>query len=1007
MLKTLEQCNRKKCAIFAMGLVLLLSLMRLGWMMYFQDADHQPQVRQGVLDLRDWDGIQEETIHLDGEWTFFPNQLITGNNQGNEADHQLMQVPSSWSNDDRSLYRYGTYQLSILVDPDANDTFRLVIPSVRNASELYVNGQLIESSGQVTKNVANFEAKNLPYTAPLMANDAGVIEIMVQAANQMNPSEGGMVRSLTFGKDSVVRGEQHLSYSFQLVLMVAFVIHALYALGLFFVSGRKWTYIYTSFLILCAITTHSLGSDEKLLASWLQLDLEWNVKLSNLASTGIIFSLWMILKDFFIKYMRIVHLFVIAMTLVSVALILFLPMQPLEQLQQIFSTFLIVALLLAIVSLFLNKPRSEKDTIWIFIALLALFHSYIWWGIWIEQGIDIMFYPFDLLITIGSFTVMWFRQYFDMYLQSKEQATRLQQVAEEKDEFLAKTSHELRNPLHSMLNLTQTTLERNQMVIDQRSMRELETVYTVGRRLSLLVDDLLDMARLKITEPTIDCRAFYFQSIITGVIDLFQFTIDQEKVQLKNEVPDDLPPIYADENRMIQILYNLIHNAVKVTEEGDIVIRATKDRDKVICTVIDPGYGMDAETIERVLKPYEQEDPSEGVGLGMSISKQLIELHGEKMNVKSKLHRGTEVSFSLSISHEAPENEEFSFTLDQRFFANDAFQIKQVHESIEKANILMIDDDVLNLQVIESVLSDEEYEITFVQRGDDFLDQVHARRWDLLILDVMMPQFSGYDLTQRVRERFDKTALPILLLTARNHPKDIATGFQVGANDYVTKPVDAKELRARVSNLINTKQLTEQQLEMETKWLQAQIQPHFIFNTLNSINALSTMDTRQMRELVETFSEFLRTKFDFHAYQQLIPIAEELAIVESFLYIENIRFGAKLNVQWSVEIDESFFIPSLTIQPIVENAVKHGVMKQSDGGTIEIKAFQKHDYLRVIIKDDGVGMDDETIQSSIKGVGFDNTHKRLVKYFGTGLQMKSRVGVGTIVAFNLYKRPEC
>ncbi|WP_179298554.1 sensor histidine kinase [Evansella halocellulosilytica] len=198
---------------------------------------------------------------------------------------------------------------------------------------------------------------------------------------------------------------------------------------------------------------------------------------------------------------------------------------------------------------------------------------------------------------------------------------------------------------------------------------------------------------------------------------------------------------------------------------------------------------------------------------------------------------------------------------------------------------------------------------------------------------------------------------------------------------------------------------------MEAKWLQAQIQPHFIFNTLNAIVQLSIVDVVKMRRLVEEFSEFLRSKFDSNSFNRWTAFEEEMSLVESYLYIEKVRFGDRLKVHWNVEDVKGYYLPTLTIQPIVENAIKHGVMKQVSGGTIEIKALKKNGYLRVIIKDDGVGMSKDVIRSikrmdtvnSSTGVGLKNTDRRLIESFGTGLQIKSKVEVGTVIAFNITK----
>lgn len=355
----------------------------------------------------------------------------------------------------------------------------------------------------------------------------------------------------------------------QLIIFVAFVLCAIYAVSLFFINDRNWSFIQVSLLLFGAIVTHSLGSDEKLLAVWLDLDYLWNLKLANAASVGLVFALWLLVKNTSLTINQNAQRIIAYLTIVLTIAIFAMPVQSLEQLQGFFSLFFIVALVLAIILLFKNQ---NKNSVWMQLALIALLNSYIWWGIWNIQGINTYFYPIDLLVTIGCFTMMWIIQYVGLYKNSQEQAHRLRKISDEKDEFLVKTSHELRNPLHSMLNLTQTTIERNKDRLDQRSVKELETVLISGNRLSLLLDDLFEIANLKITKPTISPSPFRLQSIVGGVLDMFRYTINENKVQLVNRVPDDVPVVQADQNRIIQVLYNLLHNSVKYTDEGEITV---------------------------------------------------------------------------------------------------------------------------------------------------------------------------------------------------------------------------------------------------------------------------------------------------------------------------------------------------------------------------------------------------------------------------------------------------
>lgn len=318
-----------------------------------------------------------------------------------------------------------------------------------------------------------------------------------------------------------------------------------------------------------------------------------------------------------------------------------------------------------------------------------------------------------------------------------------------------------------------------------------------------------------------------------------------------------------------------------------------------------------------------------------------------------------------------------------------------------------MDDDPINLKVLVSILSTDPYHITTVNSSHEVLEILDTKQWDLVIADVMMPHMSGYELTTKIREQYSLSELPILLLTARSQVNDIYTGYSSGANDYVTKPVDALELRYRIRSLIKLKQSINERLRMEAAYLQAQIHPHFLFNTLNSLMALSEIDPERMRDLGDAFASFLRISFDFLNTGELVDLEHELKLSEAYLYIEKVRFGERLSIVWEVEPGISLRLPPLSIQPLIENAVKHGILRQIQGGTLHIRIARCQDNSTLIeVKDNGKGMEQEEISQllnpSIKGtngIGIFNTNRRLTQAYGHGLSIKSKPNEGTTVSF--------
>ena len=247
-----------------------------------------------------------------------------------------------------------------------------------------------------------------------------------------------------------------------------------------------------------------------------------------------------------------------------------------------------------------------------------------------------------------------------------------------------------------------------------------------------------------------------------------------------------------------------------------------------------------------------------------------------------------------------------------------------------------------------------------------------------------MPGKSGYEICRRIREQYSLLQLPILMLTVRDSQEDILKAFEVGANDYLAKPFNKREMLARVRTLLTLKRTMTEVLSSEMRFLQAQIRPHFLYNTLNTIMGFCRKDPEKARELLDQLSCYLRGKFKFGEMDKFILLKEELELVKAYLHIEKARFGDRLQVVSSFPAGANYWIPPLILQPLVENAVRHGIYPRKEGGTIVIKAEDLADALVISIKDDGVGMSKTKIeeilntQKEIDGIGLRNVNQRLL-----------------------------
>ena len=1013
--------------------LLVLSGLRIKWMGQFQQSSNM-QVISGELDLREWDANNKEVLLLDGEWEFFPNEWLIENNSEEFETNKYVNVPKGWNEHFPNAYGYGTYRMKLLVDPNVQSNYSLFFPSIRSASEIYINGKLLSSSGEIGTSNESTHARNIPQQVTFSPDELGVIEIIVQASNFQDIRRSGVIRSVKFGTEIAMTHERNLSLSMQVLASGTFLLHALYAIVLFFLGKRDKKLLYFSLLLLCLTIVNMTSTDEKIIHLLMNIPYDWDFRIANSFGMLILFSLLKSFDHEKIPYWRHINPILSTISISIVFIILLLTPAQIIKLFPLFGVVAFFTILIIVVTVIRKVSENLYGNLLLLFSILATAHHFGWIVYWREIGISVVHYPIDFIVALGCFSSVWFKDYFTVHAETKKLASELEITNKHKDQFLAQTSHEFKNPLHGIINMSQAILHREKS-LDATSANELKMIRSVGRRLSLLLNDLLDDASLKDGKPRLNKQVFELQAIVVGIFDLLKFMVDMKPVKLVNKIRDDFPPVYGDENRVIQIIYNLMHNAIKYTDEGEVVVYAYVENDQVFISIRDTGKGIHQSHVEKILLPYEQITSSAitdgGYGLGLSISKQLIELHGGTLEVTSDLNEGSTFTFSLPLASEeqiklfrnqlTKTTQSVLFeTYDQLDLSNDFFAMNEQqiaasseqhtlsHSTNQKIHLLVVDDDPINLNVMRSILSAEIFDVTTVTSGNEALKVIDDKPWSLVISDIMMPHMSGFELTRKIRERFTFTDLPILLLTARNDPKDIHAGFAAGANDYVTKPVEYLELTSRVNVLIAVKNAVQEQLRLKTAWLQAQIQPHFLFNTLNSVIALSSIDTKQMNDLLIELSNYLRSKFQYNDIDELIPIHDELELVKSYINIEKVRFGERLKVEWDFNEISNVKIPFLTIQPLVENAIHHGLMKKVSGGQLTICISDEGETVTISVADNGLGINEEKLAKILhrnpskgESIGLVNTNQRLMQHFGTGLHIESTLGKGTTVSFTV------
>ncbi|MEP5338277.1 MAG: ATP-binding protein [Algibacter sp.] len=401
----------------------------------------------------------------------------------------------------------------------------------------------------------------------------------------------------------------------------------------------------------------------------------------------------------------------------------------------------------------------------------------------------------------------------------KKQNEELKKIDKLKDEFLANTSHELRTPLNGIIGLSESLKDGVAGELSLKAIENLDMITNSGKRLSYLVNDILDFSKLKNKDLILSQHPIDIYPIINLVIKMSGVFTKGKSLSIINSIPKNVSLIDADENRLQQIFYNLIGNAIKFSENGKIEIRADQKDKMLSISISDTGIGIPKDKLETIFKSFEQADGSTereygGTGLGLSVTKQLVELHGGTIKVISELGKGSTFSFTIPISSEkrediSPKSQNLSNQNVQNLghdFVTDKEEFISKNESNIK--ILIVDDEPVNRRVLENHLTVAGYGVVEVNSGKEALNLIDKDyKFDLILLDIMMPSMSGYEVCETIRKKYITSELPIILLTAKNRVSDLVAGFNVGANDYLTKPFSKNELLSRIKTHLNLKHI--------------------------------------------------------------------------------------------------------------------------------------------------------------------------------------------------------
>jgi len=734
-------------------------------------------------------------------------------------------------------------------------------------------------------------------------------------------TRGSMQIPLTIWEPSAYNEHSQVGYILFGILVGISAVMAIYNFFLYLSIGDRSYLYYVLFVVSNALL---FLSDTGLAFQFLWPEsVGWNLSavvtfMSICNAFGLLFARSFLQIDYFnSKLDNIFKLFIILSILTSVWSIFSLTLA-----MYVAILCVIVTVVLVIPAAIISSMKGYRPSL-----IFAVAWTVFLFGVMISIMVDIgaisltTFTKYAWLVTTALEVVLLSFALGDRYKAIREEKDKAEQEAKEnqalaienlrkadklKDEFLAITSHELRTPLNGIIGIAETLRDGVAGKVTEEMSAHLKMIVISGKRLSNLINDILDFSKLKNDDLDIKLEPVNLSEVTEVVLTICQPLVRDKPIKIINQIKPSTPIVFADENRLQQILYNLIGNAIKYTDSGEVVISAQQQANNLEIKVSDTGKGIAKHQLEMIFDPFQQGDlglfrEAGGSGIGLSITKKLVELHQGKISVDSKVGRGSIFSFTLPISQNQSRfmEEVASSAVSLTVPNEDTVMVSTTStpKQYKGAKVLIADDEQVNLQVLRNQLVLEGYEVIAVSNGEDVIEAVQEHAIDILILDIMMPKLSGYEVCQRLRKQYSLTELPILMLTAKNQVRDKITSFEVGANDYLAKPCDKQELLSRVKTLIQLTRLNQELIQMN-RFLEVRVEERTMaLQKVNQHLSKANENLRKMaqsrRELLANIAHELGTPVTLiQSYVQAVQ--EGLITIDQSRYLEMVYHKVKL-----------------------------------------------------------------------------------------------------------------
>ena len=426
-----------------------------------------------------------------------------------------------------------------------------------------------------------------------------------------------------------------------------------------------------------------------------------------------------------------------------------------------------------------------------------------------------------------------------------EEATRIAEVAAQaKQQFLSNMSHEIRTPMNAIIGFTKVLLKTD---LEEKQQKYLSAIKVSGEALTVLINDILDLAKVDAGKMTFEQIPFKMNSSISAMLHLFETKIQEKNLELIKNYDANIPEVLlGDPVRLHQIILNLVSNAVKFTTKGNITVSVkllNEDEQQVTIefAITDTGIGITQEKIKTVFEVFQQASCGTsrlygGTGLGLAIVKQLVEPQGGSINVTSKVGVGSTFSFVLNFqkTNEKVELDDGLVELDPE---------------IKNIKVLVVEDIALNQLLMNTLLDNFGFEQDIASNGKIAIDMLKHNTYDIILMDLQMPVMNGFEATEYIRNTMN-SKVPIIALTADVTTVDLAKCKAVGMNDYISKPVDDRLLYSKIIGYVKKSNSEKNKKDNQNSYSQTVI---FKYVNLSYLSHRTKANPKLMMEMISLY----------------------------------------------------------------------------------------------------------------------------------------------------------